>query len=136
MQKIWSCNFFPLHRKEANSASASFVFFNGADISICLMLWVASALLLIGIYLRFVSGKRCLTLLQPSSDISDTSFNCKPCANVEKPFSRAMPIPLTHVNPPFLQVLPFFTHFPAQKKNRAIHASAAKVTPASQSSNE
>jgi len=43
-------------RKETNSAS--FVFFNGADISICLMLWVASALLLIGIYLRFVSGKR------------------------------------------------------------------------------
>jgi len=43
-------------RKEANSSS--FVFFNGADISICLMLWVASALLLIGIYLRFVSGKR------------------------------------------------------------------------------
>ena len=34
-------------RKETNSAS--FVFFNGADISICLMLWVASALLLIGI---------------------------------------------------------------------------------------
>ena len=61
MQKIWSYNCFPLHRKEANSASASFVFFNGADISICLMLWVASALLLIGIYLRFVSGKRCLT---------------------------------------------------------------------------
>ena len=44
------------YRKEANSSS--FVFFNGADISICLMLWVASALLLIGIYLRFVSGKR------------------------------------------------------------------------------
>ena len=59
-QKIWSNKVHSIIRKEANSAS--FVFFNGADISICLMLWVASALLLIGIYLRFVSGKRSLTL--------------------------------------------------------------------------
>jgi len=43
-------------RKEQNSVS--FVFFNGADISICFMLWAASAILLIGIYLKFVSGKR------------------------------------------------------------------------------
>jgi len=43
-------------RKEANTSA--FVFFNGADISICFLLWAASAVLLIGIYLRFVSGKR------------------------------------------------------------------------------
>ena len=32
----------------------------------------------------------------------------------------------------FLQVLPFFTHFSAEKKNRAIFTSAAEVTPALQ----
>ena len=36
--------------------STSFVFFNGADISICFVLWGLSALLLILIYLKFVAG--------------------------------------------------------------------------------
>jgi len=42
------------YKKEENSTS--FVFFNGADISICFVLWGLSALLLILIYLKFVAG--------------------------------------------------------------------------------
>jgi hypothetical protein len=43
-------------RKEENSTSL--IFFNGADISICFLLWGISALLLIVIYLKFVSNKK------------------------------------------------------------------------------
>jgi len=42
------------YKKEENSSS--FIFFNGADISICLFLWFLSAILLILIYLKFVAG--------------------------------------------------------------------------------
>lgn len=43
-------------RKEENTNS--FIFFNGADISICFILWFVSAILLLVIYLKFVSGKK------------------------------------------------------------------------------
>ena len=43
-------------KKEDNSTS--FIFFTGADISICFLLWVVSAILLLLIYLKFVSGKK------------------------------------------------------------------------------
>eukprot|EP00090_Calanus_glacialis_P005065 TRINITY_DN13889_c0_g1_i1.p1 TRINITY_DN13889_c0_g1~~TRINITY_DN13889_c0_g1_i1.p1 ORF type:complete len:571 (-),score=160.50 TRINITY_DN13889_c0_g1_i1:165-1877(-) len=42
--------------KEDNSSS--FIFFNGADLSICFLLWLISAILLFLIYLKFVSGKK------------------------------------------------------------------------------
>jgi len=42
--------------KEDNSSS--FIFFNGADLSICFLLWLISAILLLLIYLKFVSGKK------------------------------------------------------------------------------
>jgi len=38
--------------------TTGFIFFNGADISICFLLWFVSALLLLLIYLKFVSGKK------------------------------------------------------------------------------
>lgn len=38
--------------------NSGFIFFNGADISICFMLWIVSAVLLILIYIKFVSKKR------------------------------------------------------------------------------
>jgi len=38
--------------------NSGFIFFNGADISICFMLWIVSAILLILIYVKFVSKKR------------------------------------------------------------------------------
>jgi len=38
--------------------NTGFIFFNGADISICFMLWIVSAVLLILIYMKFVSKKR------------------------------------------------------------------------------
>eukprot|EP00092_Neocalanus_flemingeri_P007794 GFUD01008415.1.p1 GENE.GFUD01008415.1~~GFUD01008415.1.p1 ORF type:complete len:681 (-),score=161.46 GFUD01008415.1:240-2282(-) len=43
-------------KKKENSTS--FVFFNGADISICFLLWFVSALLLLLIYLKFIAGKK------------------------------------------------------------------------------
>jgi len=43
-------------KKEENSTS--FIFFNGADISICFLLWFISAILLILIYLKFIAGKK------------------------------------------------------------------------------
>jgi len=43
-------------RKEDNVNS--FIFFNGADISICFLLWFVSAILLLLIYLKFVAGKK------------------------------------------------------------------------------
>ena len=42
--------------KEDNSSS--FIFFNGADLSICFLLWLISVILLFLIYLKFVSGKK------------------------------------------------------------------------------
>jgi len=44
------------YKKEENSTS--FIFFNGADISICFLLWFVSAILLLLIYLKFVAGKK------------------------------------------------------------------------------
>ena len=38
--------------------STNFIFFNGADISICFVLWGISAVLLILIYLKFVAGAK------------------------------------------------------------------------------
>lgn len=38
--------------------SGSFIFFNGADISICFFLWFISAVLLVLIYLKFVAGTK------------------------------------------------------------------------------
>ena len=38
--------------------STKFIFFNGADISICFVLWGISAVLLILIYLKFVAGAK------------------------------------------------------------------------------
>jgi len=43
-------------KREENATR--FVFFNGADLSICVLLWFVSAVLLILIYLKFVSGKK------------------------------------------------------------------------------
>ena len=43
-------------KKEENITS--FVFFNGADISICFLLWFVSAVLLLLIYMKFVAGKK------------------------------------------------------------------------------
>ena len=43
-------------KKEENITS--FVFFGGADISICFLLWLVSAVLLVLIYLKFVAGKK------------------------------------------------------------------------------
>lgn len=44
------------YKKEVNSGS--FIFFNGADISICFFLWFISAVLLVLIYLKFVAGTK------------------------------------------------------------------------------
>lgn len=38
--------------------NSGFIFFNGADISICFILWIVSAILLILIYVKFVSKKK------------------------------------------------------------------------------
>jgi len=43
-------------RKSENSSG--FIFFNGADISICLLVWFISAILLVVIYLKFISRKK------------------------------------------------------------------------------
>jgi len=51
-EKLDTSNF----RKEENTTS--FIFFNGADISICFLLWFVSAILLLLIYLKFLSGKK------------------------------------------------------------------------------
>jgi len=44
------------YRKEVNSTSL--IFFNGADLSLCFLLWGISAVLLFLIYLKFVSNKK------------------------------------------------------------------------------
>jgi len=44
------------YKKEENSSN--FIFFNGADLSICFVLWFISAVLLVLIYLKFVAGKK------------------------------------------------------------------------------
>ena len=43
-------------RKSENSSG--FIFFNGADISICFLVWFISAILLVVIYLKFISRKK------------------------------------------------------------------------------
>ena len=49
-------NFKLTYLQEENSGG--FIFFNGADLSICFVLWLISAVLLVLIYLKFVAGRK------------------------------------------------------------------------------
>jgi len=61
--------------REKSSKGANLIFFNGADISLCLVLWLSSAALIVLLYLKFVMKRRLSNAAIMSLLKRKTSYN-------------------------------------------------------------